>query len=526
MTNGDGNSTMTAKDKKSLITRNLQEVLGEDRLDTVLENRDLKIYWGTATTGKPHIAYFVPMSKVADFLRAGCHVTILFADLHAYLDNMKAPWELLVLRTRYYEEAIKSMLISIGVPLDKLVFVKGSDYQFTKEFTMDVYRLSSLITEHDSRKAGAEVVKQVDHPLLSGLLYPGLQALDEEYLKCDAQFGGVDQRKIFTFSEKYLPQLGYSKRIHLMNPMVPGLTGGKMSSSEVESKIDLLDSPEDVKKKLKKAFCEPGNVQENGVLAFAKHVIYPLFMEKEPFRIERSEDHGGNLDFETYDLLQTAFANGDVHPGDLKTAVGNYINRLLGPIRERFNNNSELQTLAKEAYKVPTKAATEDIIGPQKLDMRVGQVVSVEKHPEADALYIEKIDLGESEPRTIVSGLAQYVPLEEMKDRLVVVLCNLKPVKLKGIMSAGMVLCASSDEPKDVEPLIPPQGSKPGDRVFVDTYESGTPDDVLNPKKKIWEKLQTDFKVSKTCLAQWQGNDLLTTRGQVTSKRIANSPIR
>jgi tyrosyl-tRNA synthetase len=46
-----------------------------------------------------------------------------------------------------------------------------------------------------------------------------LQALDEEYLKVDAQFGGVDQRKIFTMSEKYLPQLGYAKRIHLMNPM-------------------------------------------------------------------------------------------------------------------------------------------------------------------------------------------------------------------------------------------------------------------------------------------------------------------
>ena len=67
---------------------------------------------------------------------------------------------------------------------------------------MDVYRLSSMVSEHDARKAGAEVVKQVEHPLLSGLLYPGLQALDEEYLKCDAQFGGVDQRKIFTYAEK------------------------------------------------------------------------------------------------------------------------------------------------------------------------------------------------------------------------------------------------------------------------------------------------------------------------------------
>lgn len=84
---------------------------------------------------------------------------------------------------------------------------------------MDVYRLCSMVTEHDAKKAGAEVVKQVQNPLLSGLLYPLLQSLDEQYLNADAEFGGVDQRKIFTFSEKYLPVLGYEKRIHLMNFM-------------------------------------------------------------------------------------------------------------------------------------------------------------------------------------------------------------------------------------------------------------------------------------------------------------------
>ena len=183
--------SMSKAEKKALIVRNLQEVLGDDRIDKVLAERDLKIYWGTATTGKPHIAYFVAMSKIADFLNAGCEVTILFADLHAYLDNMKAPWELLKLRTEYYEHSIKAMLESLGVPLDKLKFIRGTDYQLSKEYTMDVYRLSSLVTEHDARKAGAEVVKQSQHPLLSGLLYPGLQALDEEYLKCDAQFGGT-----------------------------------------------------------------------------------------------------------------------------------------------------------------------------------------------------------------------------------------------------------------------------------------------------------------------------------------------
>lgn len=210
---------LTWEEKYSLITRNLAEWLGDDKLKSVLKERDFKIYWGTATTGKPHIGYFVPMIKIADFLRAGAEVTILFADLHAYLDNMKAPWELLALRTQYYEAVIKSMLKSIDVPITKLKFIKGSDYQLSKEYTLDVYRLSSIVTEHDAKKAGAEVVKQVANPLLSGLMYPGLQALDEEYLKVDAQFGGVDQRKIFTFAEKYLPSLGYEKRVHLMNPM-------------------------------------------------------------------------------------------------------------------------------------------------------------------------------------------------------------------------------------------------------------------------------------------------------------------
>ena len=59
-------------------------------------------------------------------------VTILFADLHAYLDNMKAPWELLQQRVMYYEAVIKAMLRSIGVPLAKLKFVKGTDYQLSK----------------------------------------------------------------------------------------------------------------------------------------------------------------------------------------------------------------------------------------------------------------------------------------------------------------------------------------------------------------------------------------------------------
>lgn len=325
----------------------------------------------------------------------------MFADLHAYLDNMKAPWSLLEQRTNYYEAVIKAMLVSLGVPLEKLKFVRGTSYQLSKEYTLDVYRLSSTVTQHDARKAGAEVVKQAEHPLLSGLLYPGLQALDEEYLKVDAQFGGVDQRKIFALAEKCMPQLGYAKRIHLMNPMVPGLAGGKMSSSEEDSKIDLLDSPANVKKKIKRAFCEPGNITDNGLLSFVKHVLFSIFKEGEAFEITRKPEFGGNLTFLKYEDLEKAFAAEEVHPGDLKQSVEIYINRLLDPIRKSFDDKHH-RDLTEKAY--PTKpqvSATQNENSPDKMELKVGKITEAAKHPDADSLCILKVDVGGEAPRTV-----------------------------------------------------------------------------------------------------------------------------
>lgn len=91
----------------------------------------------------------------------------------------------------------------------------------------------------------------------------------------------------------------------------------------------------------------------------------------------------------------------------------------------------------------PAANSISDEITPSRLDMRVGKIVEVSRHPDADALYVEKIDLGEEQPRTIVSGLVNFVPIEEMQNRMVVVLCNLKPAKMRGVESQGMVLCAS-----------------------------------------------------------------------------------
>ncbi|KAJ8978057.1 hypothetical protein NQ317_015864 [Molorchus minor] len=447
-----GECELSLEEKYNYITRNLQEVLGEEKIKAVLNERDLNIYWGTATTGKPHVAYFVPMSKIADFLRAGAEVTILFADLHAYLDNMKAPWDLLALRVEYYELSIKAMLTSIGVPLEKLKFVKGTDYQLSKEYTLDVYRLCSVITEHDAKKAGAEVVKQVEHPLVSGLLYPG---------------------KLISLN----------------------------------------------------------------------------------FTVYRKPENGGVVAFNDFGELEAAFANENVHPADLKGAVEIYINRLLDPIRRAFEK-PELKKLAEKAYPSSNKSkggsnpvALDEIL-PSRLDMRIGRILEVSRHPDAESLYVEKIDLGEGNLRTVVSGLVNFVPIEELQNRMVVVLCNLKPAKMRGVESQGMVLCASVPKShcadmytkfevlilpngidgqgqadrdgqtdirdreqkhteifyykivliltldiiklrfirmnlKKVEVLIPPESSVPGERVYVENYEGINPDEVLNPKRKF-----------------------------------------
>lgn len=205
------------------------------------------------------------------------------------------------------------MLETVGVPTDKLEFVKGSDYQKSAEYTMDVYRLSSVVTEHDAKRAGAEVVKQVDNAPLSGLLYPLMQALDEEHLGVDAQFGGVDQRKIFTLAQETLPKLGYKERAHLMNPMVPGLAGGKMSSSDPDSKIDILDNADAVKKKLKKAYAMPKEVEGNGIISFVEYVLLPISAlsnaeGKGEFVVERREEEGGKVVYNDIESLKADYA--------------------------------------------------------------------------------------------------------------------------------------------------------------------------------------------------------------------------
>lgn len=338
---------MDFKKRYELVTRNLQEVIGEEELKKLLKSkRDVTVYWGTMPTGSISIAYFFPMLKIADFLNAGLKVKILIADLHAALDGVS--WEDLNKRYNYYKKAIETILKTVGVDLKKLEFVRGSEVQLNKNYFHDLLKLSTITNISGAKKASSEGVKSAvgDNAKLAGYIYPLMQALDEEYLKVDIQFAGVDQRKIMVYARENLPKIGYKERIELMNPMIRGLVGEKMSSSIEGTKIDLISDVETVKKKINNAECVAGN-PDNGLMALLKYLIFVLKHDRaEEFVVKRPEKFGGDLFYTSYEEVEKDFKEKKLHPLDLKNALADELNTLL----KNFREDKKLKELHKEAY--------------------------------------------------------------------------------------------------------------------------------------------------------------------------------
>ena len=337
---------MDIKEKIELIKRNTAEIIGEEDLEKLLKTKKQpSVYWGTAPTGKPHIGYLLPALKISDLLKAGFKVKILIADLHASLDNV--PWIVLEKRYNYYEKIIPELIKAIGVDVKNLEIVKGSEFQLKPEYMFDVLKMSSFTSVHDATKAASEVVKNIEgsSAKLSGLIYPIMQAMDEQYLEVDAQLGGTDQRKIMVLARENLPKLMYDQRIEIMNPLIPGLIGKKMSSSDKKSKIDLLDDRKTVKEKLNNAECISGD-PDNGVMAFLKYVIMVLKEDSgEKFLVTRDKKYGGDLSYKNYDEIEKDFSAKKLHPMDLKNAVALEVIKLLEGIDKK-----KLDELGKKAY--------------------------------------------------------------------------------------------------------------------------------------------------------------------------------
>jgi tyrosyl-tRNA synthetase len=331
-----------------LTTRHTQEVVTEEELQELLADRDQpSAYIGYAPTGEMHIGHFTTMRKLADFVQAGLEVTVLIADLHAHLDDEKSPFDLLEARSEYSETTIRAMIDAAGADPEGVDFVRGSDFELDEDYALELLRMAAETTISRAQRAASEVVRESDSPKLGGLLYPLMQTLDVDALDADIAYGGVDQRGIYMLSREILENHGGEAPVCIFAPLLSGLSGGKMSASKESSKVNLNDSPDQVQEKLNDAYCPMGEVEDNGVLEYVRYLVFPILDERgEDFVVERPEQYGGDLVYESYEDLEVDFVSEDLHPQDLKNAAGGYISDVIAPIRTRLDDESELLATA------------------------------------------------------------------------------------------------------------------------------------------------------------------------------------
>lgn len=195
-------------------------------------------------------------------------------------------------------------------------------------------------------------------------------------------------------------------------------------------------------------------------------------------------------------------------------------------ISEDEMKKQEEKQAAKEAAKAAQAAKVNKTTSLfASIDIRVGEITKVWEHPDSDKLFCEEIDIGLDEPKQIASGLRAHYSLAQMQNQKCLVICNLKPAKLGGFKSHGMVLCAVSEDGKTCEFITPPEGSKVGERVFI-TTESGEPVSAGQMKKqKIWEKVSINLKTSDQRIAMYQDQPLRTEAGECFALSLSNAPI-
>ena len=313
-------------DKLALITRNMEEIVTKEELEALVNSeKQPSAYVGYEPSGKIHMGHVLTVNKLLDLQQAGFKITVLLADVHAYL-NEKGTMD----EVRKIADYNKRCFIALGLDEKNTKFVLGSSYQLSSEYMLDVLKLARSTTLNRARRSMDEVSRNSEDPKVSQMIYPIMQALDIAHLGVDVAVGGIDQRKIHMLAREGLPELGYKVPVCIHTPILLGLDGKKMSSSK-GNYISVDDTPGDMKKKMKGAFCVEGEVKDNPVLALFKYHIIPRYPG---IVIRRPEKFGGNLQYDSYDALEADFAAKALHPMDLKTAAAEYMNEILEPVRK------------------------------------------------------------------------------------------------------------------------------------------------------------------------------------------------
>jgi tyrosyl-tRNA synthetase len=342
---------MNQEEALALLLRNTEEVVTREEAAALLAKPGTKkAYIGYEPSGLFHIGQgLITSEKVKDLTALGFDVNVLLADWHAYindklggnLDDIKACGAYL-----------KDCFLALGVDPERVHFVYASDLVDSAEYWQKVLTISKASSVSRIKRAMTVMGRKEDEgdQDASKLIYPAMQAADIFHQELDLALGGMDQRHAHMLARDAADKLGWKKFVALHTPLLASLQGtgrmdsvaadgdGKMSKSKPETCLFLHDGPKEIADKMNKAFCPAKEVAGNPVMDHCRLIIFPTAGRLE---IKRPEKFGGDVAFASYEELAGAYADGKVHPMDLKKAVAAAIAERLAPVRAYFEKHPE-----------------------------------------------------------------------------------------------------------------------------------------------------------------------------------------
>ncbi|MDD5133269.1 MAG: tyrosine--tRNA ligase [Candidatus Nanoarchaeia archaeon] len=370
-------------DRFELIKRNTEEILGEEDLVQLLKNKEkLKHYIGFEISNKPHIGHgLVCMAKVKDLMDAGVDCSIFLADWHSWI-NDKLGGDLKVIKgigAAYFKECILAGFKCVGGDTKKLKFLLGSDLYHNN----DLYW--STLIDISKNTSLARILRSItimgraegDSVDFAKLIYPPMQVADIFIQGINLPHAGMDQRKAQVIARDVALKLNFSpllnkkkekiKPIAIHGHLILGLQKPttwpiskenlqefraqmKMSKSIPSSAVYMDDSEEQIKDKINKAFCLEKEISYNPILDWCKYIIFAIGTSPK-LEIKRLDKFGGNITYKDYATLEKDFAEGKLHPSDLKNAVAQKLIKILEPARDHLNS-PKIKKLKEEMDKL------------------------------------------------------------------------------------------------------------------------------------------------------------------------------
>lgn len=331
-----------------------EEIVTRDELIELFKtNSSPNHYIGLEISGFLHLGSLISTGfKINDFVKAGVKCKIFLADWHTLInDKLGGNWEIISKVSEYYKDAFKLVCPDAEIILGSKLYKEKTEYwselvRFTKHMSISRTMRTLTIMGRSEDDSKIDVAK---------LLYPAMQAVDIHSLDVDIAHAGMDQRKIHMLVREIFPKMKWKVPVAVHHKLLPGLSKpadptkilGKMSKSDPNSGVFVHNTDEEIKKKISKAWCEEANIENNPLLEIARTVIFHEFNE---IKVERPEKFGGNVSYSNFNQLQTDFVEKKLHPGDLKQTVGNYLVKVISPIREKLNLSDEIFEAIKKSY--------------------------------------------------------------------------------------------------------------------------------------------------------------------------------